>query len=272
MKYHYTEKYLLDPTHQVTINLIGCGGTGTQVLSGLARLNEALLALNHPGLSVTVWDDDIISPANIGRQLFSPADIGQNKAVLSVTRVNRFFGYEWQAQPRRFNLKYIRYNQPGSSANITITCVDSAKARIGIAKILKPLSTREPYERQFYWLDYGNLQKTGQVVLGTIGEIDQHKNTGAESHNGRNSKYREGVWKLKNVIELLPQIKKVREKNQGPSCSLAQALNKQDLFINSTLANLGLNLLWKLFREGRISNQGCYLNLDTISVNPIKIF
>lgn len=272
MKYHYTESYLLNPTHQITVNLIGCGGTGTQVLSGLARLNEALLALNHPGLFVTVWDDDMVSPANVGRQLFSPADIGQNKAVLSVTRVNRFFGYEWQAQPRKFSAKYVKHNTPGTSANITITCVDSAKARIEIAKILKPLRSREPDERQYYWMDYGNLQKTGQVVLGTIGEIYQHKEKGAEGHSGKNSKYREGVeWELKNVVQLLPQIKKVREKNQGPSCSLAEALNKQDLFINSTLANLGLNLLWKLFREARISYHGCYLNLDTMSVNPIKI-
>lgn len=76
---------------------------------------------------------------------------------------------------------------------------------------------------------------------------------------------------LPNIVELLPEIKKVREKNQGPSCSLSEALNKQDLFINSTLANLGMNILWKMFREARLSYHGLYLNLDSMAVNPIKI-
>ncbi len=33
--------------------------------------------------------------ANIGRQLFSETELGQNKAVSLVTRINRFFGYAW---------------------------------------------------------------------------------------------------------------------------------------------------------------------------------
>ena len=32
---------------------------------------------------------------------------------------------------------------------------------------------------------------------------------------------------------------RVKEEESGPSCSLAEALEKQDLFINSTLAQLG---------------------------------
>ncbi len=67
------------------------------------------------------------------------------------------------------------------------------------------------------------------------------------------------------------QMTKVNEKDSGPSCSLAEALSKQDLFVNSTLAQLGCNLLWKLFREGMISHSGLYLNLKTMNVNPISL-
>lgn len=49
--------------------------------------------------------------------------------------------------------------------------------------------------------------------------------------------------------------------NDEPSCSLAEALEKQDLFINSTLANIGASLLWNLFREGMTENGGFFLNL-----------
>lgn len=47
---HYIHNYLLNPQHPVTVNLIGAGGTGSQVLTNLARLDVTLRALNHPGL------------------------------------------------------------------------------------------------------------------------------------------------------------------------------------------------------------------------------
>ena len=48
-------------------------------------------------------------------------------------------------------------------------------------------------------------------------------------------------------------------------------LERQDLFINSTLAQLGCGILWKMFRNGVIEHNGLYLNLDTMKVNPIII-
>jgi hypothetical protein len=56
-----------------------------------------------------------------------------------------------------------------------------------------------------------------------------------------------------------------------PSCSLGEALAKQDLFINSTLANMGSSLLWQLFREGMIFDCGFFLNLKEFRTQPIKI-
>ena len=51
---------MIDPQHPVTVNLIGAGGTGSQVLTCLARLDVTLRALGHPGLSVTLYDPDIV--------------------------------------------------------------------------------------------------------------------------------------------------------------------------------------------------------------------
>ena len=96
-KIHYTDQYLLNPYHPVTVFVIGAGGTGSQVVTGLARMGMALQALGHPGLHVTVFDPDTVTEANIGRQLFSEAETGLNKAVALVTRINRFFGYAWEA-------------------------------------------------------------------------------------------------------------------------------------------------------------------------------
>jgi PRTRC genetic system ThiF family protein len=251
---HYADKYLLNPQHKITVNLIGVGGTGSIILTRLASLNEALISLGHPGLHVYCYDGDTISAANIGRQMFSPADIGINKAICLVTRINRYFGYEWEAIPEAYTSILQR------SKNITISCVDTAAARVSIHYLIKNEEAKTPFDLPKYWLDFGNLMKTGQVVLGTCGNIKQPASTDNM-----------GVSKLRNVVELFPELKKIKEKDQGPSCSLAEAITRQDLFINSSLADLGMNLLWNLFREGMVTCQGLYLNLETMSVNPIKI-
>lgn len=255
MTVHYSHPYLQTPVHKLTVDLVGLGGTGSQVLTNLARMNEALNGLGHPGLFVRAWDPDLVTTSNMGRQLFSPADIDMNKATVLISRINRFFGYEWQAVPTTY--------KGTDTSNITITCVDTAKARLAIhSKLYFSLHgqrTPQPTEKPFYWLDIGNLQKTGQCILGTLQKIQQPKS----EHKRK--------FVLKTVVEAFPQLKKVKDEDQGPSCSLAEALEKQDLFINSTLSQFGCNILWKLIREGMIKYQGCYVNLETLSVNPIKI-
>lgn len=47
-KIHYTDRYLLNPHHPVTVFIIGAGGTGSQVTTNLARMSIALQALGHP--------------------------------------------------------------------------------------------------------------------------------------------------------------------------------------------------------------------------------
>jgi len=53
-KVHYTANYLINPQHPVTVNLVGAGGTGSQVLTCLARLDVTLRALGHPGLHIKI--------------------------------------------------------------------------------------------------------------------------------------------------------------------------------------------------------------------------
>ena len=258
-KIHFTDRYLLNPRHPVTVFVIGAGGTGSQVITNLARMSMALQALGHPGLHVTVFDPDTVSQANIGRQLFSETELGLNKAVSLVTRINRFFGYAWTAEPKCFpTKKFSGYD----TANIFITCTDNIRSRLEIWKFLK--KTRKEnfndYLVPIYWMDFGNTQSTGQVVLGTIPK--KIKQPASELYKTVDS--------LK-VITRFVKYARVKEADSGPSCSLAEALEKQDLFINSTLAQLGCNILWKMFRNGMLEHHGLFLNLETMKVNPIMI-
>ena len=262
-KVHFTENSLINPTNPVTVNLIGAGGTGSQVLTALARMNHALTELNHAGLSVRLWDDDVITEANLGRQLFAESELGFYKSVALINRVNRFFGTNWKAETQKFEKDDLGKLQSNMQSNIYISCLDSVKSRFDIAEILNELKIDKGYYRNQckYWIDFGNSQFTGQVLLSTIGNIKQP-----------NSKKYETVENLPFITEEFGELLKISEEEDNtPSCSLAEALEKQDLFINSTLAQMGSSLLWNIFRNGLTVNRGFFLNLKNFQSQPIKL-
>ncbi|MGV4502140.1 ThiF family adenylyltransferase, partial [Ornithobacterium rhinotracheale] len=85
-KVHYIDNSLINATNPITIHLIGAGGTGSQVLTALGRMHHALVQLGHAGFDLTLWDDDTISQANLGRQLFAESEIGLYKSVALINR------------------------------------------------------------------------------------------------------------------------------------------------------------------------------------------
>ena len=258
---HITDNFIINPPNPVTVNLIGAGGTGSQMLTALARINHALLSLNHPGLFVNVYDDDRISEANLGRQLFSESEVGFHKSVVLVNRINRFFGTNWKAITHRF--ADSSYTENSYKANFYITCVDTAKSRFDVSELLYELSTNSGYDRErpLYWMDLGNSRDTGQVILSTVGQIKQPE-----------SEKFSPIGELPFITEMFrDQLENADQYENTPSCSLAEALTKQDLFINSAVANLGASLLWQLFREGMIFNRGIFLNLGTFITQPLKV-
>jgi PRTRC genetic system ThiF family protein len=259
---HYADNYLINPTNPVTVNLIGAGGTGSRMLTELARMNHSLIALGHAGLQVNLFDDDIITTANQGRQLFADAEVGLQKAVALINRSNRFFGTNWKAVTEQFSTANLKSLPNQGRANIYISCVDTVSARFDIATALQDCAGHNNWERNksLYWLDIGNARNTGQGVLSTIVQIKQP-----------NSNLYKTVSNLPMVTEEFRELLQAQIDNNEPSCSLAEALEKQDLFINSALANMGASLLWKLFREGMTPHRGFFLNLANFRSEPIAV-
>lgn len=253
-KVHFTDKCLLQPTNPISINLIGAGGTGSQVLTALARISHSLIALQHTGLFVRVFDNDTVTEANLGRQLFTTAELGLNKGVALINRINRFFGTNWKAVPSEFT------SATASRANITVSCVDNVQARFDIADSFKNAIAEDHLDKPLYWMDYGNSQYTAQVILSTIGVI----------HQPPSRKYAP-TGRLPFVTDEYRALLQKADKDNTPSCSLAEALTRQDLFINSSIANAGAALLWQLFREGMITSRGCFLNLQAFRMQAVKI-
>jgi len=260
---HITDNRLINPTNAVTVCLAGAGGTGSNMLMALGKINETLLALDHPGLQVYLYDDDRVTPANKGRQLFAECEIGLHKAVALVNRANRFFGTNWKALTHKFNRANLHHSPHHGKANIYITCVDNVASRIEIAAILKGFRNESRHElnKPLYWLDLGNGRHTGQAVIATIDDIRQPES----------GQYRT-VASLPMVTDEFRELLMQSETaDDTPSCSLAEALTKQELFINPTLANLGASLLYTLFREGMLFNRGFFLNLRALRTEPIKV-
>jgi PRTRC genetic system ThiF family protein len=197
-------------------------------------------------LRVTLMDGDIISPANCVRQPFSNAEIGLAKAVVMVSRLNLFWGLNWTASP-----EFLSEQSKIGDFDVVVGCVDTRAARILISKHVQGWRSRVGY-----WLDLGNSADSGQFVLG-------------QPLNGRN---RRSAIRLRTSPEIFPELSdESLDALDGPSCSAAEALDRQEPFVNQTLAQHALALLTRLFRYGRIDHHGAFVNVAQNRVQPLAI-
>lgn len=260
---HFTDNELIGATNPVTVNLIGAGGTGSKVLTALIEMNHSLLAMNHAGLSVRLWDDDIVTAANLGRQRFAESELGLHKSVALINRANRWSGTNWKAETVKFQQDNESVSEHGRST-IYLSCVDNVETRFEIAEMLKNGAKSYNYhdrDTPKYWMDFGNSKDTGQVILSTVGELEQPKSR----------KYKT-VSNLPYITDEFGESLRASEATDDtPSCSVAEALEKQGLYINSAVATLGCDLLWRLFRYGMTEHRGFFLNLDGFRTQPIRV-
>jgi PRTRC genetic system ThiF family protein len=263
---HFAPPEFLNPTNPITINIIGAGGTGCHLLSAIAKINHCLMASGHCGFSVQLFDGDIITPANRGRQLFTESEIGVYKSVVLINRVNRFWGTNWKAMTVNYDKQYFKTHRDRSSAAavITVGCVDNVQARFEICKFLTEIEKKYwnySHNKPTYYYDFGNSRHTGQVILSTLSKVEQPKS----------EKY-QPVANLPLITEEYGQLLKDLEKEDDtPSCSLPEALKKQDLFINPSLVEMGGSLLWNFFLDGMIFHKGLFHNIKTFNTTGIPV-
>lgn len=262
---HFAPTYFTNPNHPITVKVIGAGGNGSQVVHQLARMHTTLIELGHPGLHVTMYDDDIIQKSNLGRQNFSQSDLGRYKAEVLISRINRFYGLNWEFKNIKIGIK----TGVEMIANILISCVDNVQARKDIYEYLGAIfKTKRPthgsYSRNdetsfYYWMDFGNGRNFGQSILGTVVPIKQPK-----------SKF-ETVDFLKPLFMVHPEMVLMKDNPQEPSCSTFEALMQQDLFVNSGLVQFGMMIIWELISKGQIKNHGVYVNTEKLTVKPLPV-
>lgn len=254
METHRLHGELLHRTVEVLV--VGCGGNGSAIAAGLPYLHSGMLAQGHPyGLHVTLIDGDTISPFNSVRQPFARSEIGLHKAIVLVNRINLFWGLDWTAVPRALTADTLRpaygvYSHRYLQPDIVIGCVDTRAARAVIAQCVSGPSMVS------YLVDLGNHRTGGQFVLG-------------EPLNDRNKRAR---LRLRTAYELHPElIDPALDDDTEPSCSALEALQRQELFTNQALAQHALALLARLFRYGKITCHGAFVDVAGARSVPLPV-
>jgi PRTRC genetic system ThiF family protein len=231
--------------------IVGAGGTGSSIAMNLPYLDQAMRVWGHAsGLDVTMMDADTVSATNCVRQPFSTSDIGQNKATVLINRINIFWGTKWTAIPNRFHARSFESDR-SNVPDVLIGCVDTREARKAIGE-----SFTRALSGTSYWLDLGNNAASGQYVLG----------------QPLNSRNRRKAERLRTVSELYPEIVDADAgEDPLPSCSAVEALDRQEPFINQTLALNALAMLGQLFRYGKLSYHGAFFNARTGQTSALPV-
>ena len=105
-------------------------------------------------------------------------------------------------------------------------------------------------------LDLGNRARDGQVIFGAARNVATVKDS----------------TPLRWPYDVLPElIDTSAPEDTTPSCGLAEALERQELFVNQSVVTPALAILWEFFRHGRITWCGAFVNLKTGHVRPLPV-
>lgn len=244
-KFLKVDPYFINGVHRITVSVIGAGGTGACLVTKLARLSAALNHLQHPGIYVKLIDYDIVEKTNVGRQLFTPHDVGQYKAENIIYKINHAFGYDWQS----YNNACFELSQDELSSNITIIAVDNVDSRKELIKWFKESQKHvRDINKKYYLIDCGNGRDFGQVIL------SDHKGT------------------LKTILDFTDNLESHDTlEEQGQGCSYMEELQKQDLFINDYVSLYAITMIKELLFNKQIDYQGFFFNTVDYQTKKIMI-
>ena len=167
-----------------------------------------------------------------------------------MNRIKLFWRTQWKAVPNHFHVGFFDRNGD-KCPDVLIGCVDTRWARKAIER---PFT--KGLRSACYWLDLGNNATSGQYVLGLPLNARNRRKTG----------------RLRTVSELYPDIADVdRGEDPLPSCSAIEALNRQEPFINQTLASSALAMLAQLFRYGKLTHYGAFFKAETGQMSALPV-
>lgn len=238
--------FLVPAVEQASIALIGCGGTGSHLAQALARLAAHCRDTGGADVQLVFVDGDQVEQKNVGRQLFSTADIGKNKAQVLAARFSAVFGLNIVAFPHMLDQQRIANPH---RFGILIGAVDSAAGRRAITRQLGSYGWR-------LWLDCGNHENSGQIVCGSAAQ-------GAIA-NGL-------CTQLPLASSLYPELLKDAPARPREDCAAAVQDNAQSLMVNQMMAAIGGQYLYDLIVRRRLTRFRTVVDLESLTMRSDAI-
>jgi PRTRC genetic system ThiF family protein len=246
----------------ITIALVGCGGNGSHIAQALARI-AAHVRARRTELRIIFIDGDTVEEKNVGRQLFTPSDIGKNKAMALAARFNHLFGLEIEAVAEMATVDRLaclggvtrRFGGKNDSLGILIGAVDNAVGRKSIAGALRDQKCWT------VWLDAGNHEDSGQVVVGTettLAPLRQAIKVGI-------------CTRLPAPSLVYPELLEATERRRRDDCAAAMEDNLQSLMVNQMMAAIAGEYLYKLVVPRRLTTFQTVVDLNTLAMRSTPI-
>ncbi|MBN1815348.1 MAG: PRTRC system ThiF family protein [Anaerolineae bacterium] len=241
---------------RVNLTLVGCGGTGSFLALHLGRL--AYHARERRGIEVnlSLVDPDTVEAKNVGRQNFCLAEVGQPKAWALMRRLNAAFGLQAGACVARFG----KETWPKSGFNvlrIVVGCVDNGAARKSIAQMF---AGRHP-PACCWWLDCGNHEHAGQVLLGNKPGIERPEISPMGFCSG-----------LPLPSALHPELlAKAKRAPAAESCADLALREAQGLMINQMIAAWAAQYVYRLVLARDLDIYATYVDLVAGSARSLLI-
>jgi PRTRC genetic system ThiF family protein len=244
----------------LTLVLVGCGGTGSYMAMHLGRVMKALSERGQP-VNAMFIDPDYVEPKNIGRQLFCEAETGLPKAQCLALRYGSAWGLDIEGHVTRFDSKMLK--QASRGLCVIVGCVDNAAGRKEMSKVLTRNQVGRP--AVYWWLDCGNHEDSGQVILGSAAKAEDLK----------------GCFQSARICQALPspalvspellKAKRVETAAAKMSCAELTAANLQSLNINAAIAVQAADMLTRLLVTRDLKRYQCAVNLASGSVKSYYV-
>lgn len=243
---------LLPATERWRLILVGCGGTGSWLAPSVIRVASVL---QEQGKEVLIWfvDPDHVESKNIPRQNFCHAEMGLNKAATLAFRYGAAWGVGVNAVGKAFDFAGLNV-LTRDSITVVIGCVDNAKARQALGKMLGFNSANDPH--RVWWLDCGNAESAGQVLFGSCATSKQMEH----AFPGRKI-----CGKLPGPAMVAPDLLKARPEEKMKSklsCAEIQLANAQSLAVNQQVAAIASDYLVRI-THGGLKKFGTWFDLES---------
>jgi PRTRC genetic system ThiF family protein len=245
--YLHALRLLVPEYTEITLCLVGCGGTGSWLAPALVRIVK-MVSQNLPRASLLFIDPDSVEEKNIFRQNFCLAEIGRGKAESLALRYSGAWGVDISHLRNRFEKSFWMNHTGWGELVVIIGCVDNAKARREFATAFGESNRSDTW----WWLDCGNEKNYGQVLLGGG---DQDK-----------------PFKLAGTCSALPLPslqhpelieERIREETKALSCAEMQQEESQGLSINQRMAAEAADYLVRMLVTKDLKKYATYLDLES---------